>query len=155
MSDIFFKKQDKTKIMEDEYKKTDAIKLITNSYFINPFDNYCCDECSLPLKDYGCEPLIFGENDCFTDRVLCYKCSADFFGEDDYHSEKTHNKAKNKSINTTQILNIKGKTTETQSTVRDIFRSFAIGMSEKEILTKFNLSHKDILACYAFAAERI
>ena len=43
----------------------------------------------------------------------------------------------------------------TRITVCDVLGYFASGMSEQEILADFpSLSHEDILACFAFAAER-
>lgn len=44
---------------------------------------------------------------------------------------------------------------ETRITVYDIFEYLASGMSEEQILADFpELSKEDILACYAFAADR-
>ncbi len=43
----------------------------------------------------------------------------------------------------------------TRITVGDVLGYLAAGMSEQEILADFpQLAHGDILACYAFAAER-
>jgi uncharacterized protein (DUF433 family) len=40
-------------------------------------------------------------------------------------------------------------------TVYDVFGYLAAGMTEQEILRDFpDLTHEDILACYAFVAER-
>lgn len=44
---------------------------------------------------------------------------------------------------------------DTRITVYDVLGYLASGMSETEILTDFpDLTREDILACYAFAAER-
>lgn len=44
---------------------------------------------------------------------------------------------------------------DTRITVYDVFGYFAAGMTEPEILQDFpDLTHEDILACYAFVAER-
>ena len=44
---------------------------------------------------------------------------------------------------------------DTRITVYDVLGYFASGMSEQEILADFpSLSHEDVLACFAFAAER-
>lgn len=40
-------------------------------------------------------------------------------------------------------------------TVYDVLAQFAAGMSEQEVLHDFpELEHEDILACFAYAAER-
>lgn len=142
--------------MEDEHKELKEIILQTNSYFLNPFVNFCCDECSLPLEDYGCEPLIFSESNSFADRLLCYKCSADFFGEDDYHYEKVETDYENIIVVESTKQGMQARIRGMQTMVCDVFKSLALGMTEKDILKKYpHLTHKDILACYAFAAERI
>ncbi len=44
---------------------------------------------------------------------------------------------------------------DTRITVYDVLSYLASGMTEKEILDDFPaLEHEDILACYAYAAER-
>ena len=44
---------------------------------------------------------------------------------------------------------------DTRITVYDVFSYLAAGMTEEEILHDFpDLAHEDILACYAFVAER-
>lgn len=44
---------------------------------------------------------------------------------------------------------------DTRITVYDVLSYLASGMSEAEILEDFpSLDHEDILACYAYAAER-
>ena len=44
---------------------------------------------------------------------------------------------------------------ETRITVYDVLGYLAAGMSEAELLRDFpDLNHEDILACFAFAAER-
>ncbi len=44
---------------------------------------------------------------------------------------------------------------DTRITIYDVFGYLAAGMTEREILRDFpDLAHEDILACYAFVAER-
>ncbi len=44
---------------------------------------------------------------------------------------------------------------ETRITVYDVFGYLASGMTEAEVLNDFpDLTHDDLLACYAFVAER-
>ena len=44
---------------------------------------------------------------------------------------------------------------ETRITVSDIFGYLAAGTTEAELLAEFpDLTHEDVLACFAFAAER-
>lgn len=116
-------------------------------------DGFLCEECSLPLKDYGCEPLIFGENDSFIDHFLCYKCAADFFGEEDYHSEES--KRSENTIIEPNKQDSRARIRGMQTTVYEVLKSLASGMTESDIFKKFPcLTHKDILACLDFAAER-
>lgn len=43
----------------------------------------------------------------------------------------------------------------TRLTVGDVLENLATGMSEAELLKSFpQLSHEDVLACFAFAAQR-
>lgn len=44
---------------------------------------------------------------------------------------------------------------DTRITVYDVLGYFAAGMTESEILRDFpDLTHEDVLACFAYAAER-
>jgi hypothetical protein len=73
--------------MDDEYGN---IKELLEELDVSAtilFDNLYCQECSLPLKDYGYDFYLCGESD-FIDLILCGKCAADYCGEEDYHSEK-------------------------------------------------------------------
>jgi Protein of unknown function (DUF433) len=125
-----------------------------NSFAGSVFDNLYCQECSSSLEDYGCDSLLFGEKN-FADLILCGKCAADFFGEEDYHSEKP------KKNSETIIVELKdgernARTRIMQKMSCDVLKSLALGMTEKDILKKFpHLKHEDILACFAFAADRI
>lgn len=73
--------------MQDDYEDLDELLDELNFSEMSLFENLNCQECSLPLKDYGYDSYIFGEND-FADLILCGKCAADYCGEEDYHSEK-------------------------------------------------------------------
>lgn len=67
---------------EDEDDMKDTLSNI-NSFNINSECNSYCEECSLPLADYGYVPiLIFGENDKFFFREFCDLCAANYFGEE-------------------------------------------------------------------------
>lgn len=72
--------------MLDEDDLEDALFEL-DSYSANPIINLYCDECSLPLADYGYNSFPFGEDDTFADRELCGKCTADFLGEEDFHTD--------------------------------------------------------------------
>lgn len=61
-----------------------------NSFAGSGFDSFYCQECNLPLKDYGYDSYPFGEND-FADLLFCGKCAADYCGEEDYHCERLKN----------------------------------------------------------------
>lgn len=138
--------------MNDDDDLNETLKELI-SPIIRPFMNFYCDKCSSSLEDYGAEPLIFGKDD-FIDLILCGKCAADYLGEEDYHSEKIRNEFESivlESSDDEQIRNC-----DIQKTTHEVLKSLALGMTEKEILNKYpNLSHKDILACYEFAVQRI
>ena len=72
--------------MDYEYETLKELFDELDSSAIKLFDSLNCQECSLPLKDYGCDLFLFGE-DNFTDLIFCGKCAADYSGEEDYHSE--------------------------------------------------------------------
>lgn len=139
--------------MDDEYENIKQLFNETKFSANNLFDNLYCQECSLPLKDYGYDFYPFGKNE-FTDLILCGKCAADYCGEDDYHFEEIENESE--ILTLTFINDEKVQNYKIQEITCEVLKSLALGMTEKDILNKYpNLSHQDILACYKFAAQRI
>ncbi len=126
---------------------------------VSPFINFYCDKCFSSLEDYGDEPLIFGENnfddDSFPDLILCGKCGADHFAEEDYHSAQLRNKFEN-TIFESECNERNIETQTIQKIAHEMFEALALGLSEREFLKEHpHLTYQDILACYSFAAQRI
>ncbi len=140
--------------MRDGYEDLKELLSELNLVAVNLFINLYCNECNLSLEDYGYEPLVFGENDVFADNTLCGKCAADYYGEEDYHSERFRDKNENIIFEPNDDKR-KARIRGMQTTVYEVLKSLASGMTERDIFKKFpRLTHKDILACLDFAAER-
>lgn len=109
--------------MHDEDDLRDTLKELI-SPTLNPFMNFYCDKCSSSLEDYGDEPLIFGKED-FVDLILCSRCAADYFAEEDYHSEKTRREFENTIFESANDKR-KSQTREIQKTTYDVLKSLAL-----------------------------
>lgn len=55
--------------MRDDYEDLKALSNEPNSSARSQFENLSCQECNLPLKDYGYDSYPFGEND-FADLII-------------------------------------------------------------------------------------
>ncbi len=115
-----------------------------------------CIECCLPLADYGYNAVfIAGDNDTYIIREYCDLHAVEYCPENDYFLEVETN-YENIIVYEPNKRDSQARIRGMQTTVNDILKSLASGMTEKEILKKNPfLTHRDILACFAFAAERI
>lgn len=69
--------------MCDKDEDLENVRAELSSFATDSDTNSRCDECCLPLADYGYNPiLIAGENDNSIFRELCDLHTAEFFGED-------------------------------------------------------------------------
>lgn len=135
--------------IEDELSKINLFDLESDVSSV-------CDECCRPLAIYGFnQRLMCGENNEFIYNEFCDDHAEEFAVEKITYPKKS--KIEYESIINTEPNKSGGRARirRMQTTVYEVLKSLASGMTESDIFKKFpRLTRKDILACLDFAAER-